>query len=159
MYDMNGSTRRKRVALLSLAAVFAVSLIAAGSAWAWAVRVTVTPRAADLCRAAPDLIGYRLVFNGMVEANGVTAPDTIRVGYQVVDRSTKRVLRSGAVTLRSSSEYQSQTPRFMATSSEAVSYHLNFYTKVAGHTLKSKKTFPDQIPSQEQLDASGLPDC
>lgn len=159
MEYMNGFTVRKRVALLALASVFAVSLIAAGSAWAWYINVRVYPQAEDFCRPAPDLIAYRLSFTATVDAQAIAAPDKVRVGFQIVDRKTKRVLRSGVLNLKSANGYTGKTPRFMATASQNVSYHLNMSYKAGGRTLKAKKSFPDTIPSQEALDASGLGDC
>lgn len=159
MKYMKGFTLRKRVALLSLASVMAVSLIAAGSAWAWSVSVRVHPEATDLCRPAPDLIAYRMVFTATVQADGIAAPDKVRVGYQIVDRGTKRVLRSGAINLKSSKGYQATTARIMGTASQKVSYHLNLTAYAGGHKLKSKKSFSEQLPSQEELDSISLPGC
>jgi hypothetical protein len=159
MHYMKGFTRRKKVALLSLTAVFAVSMIAAGSAWAWSVTVAVQPQPQDFCQPAPDLISYRLGFTARAEAAGIAPPDKIRIGYQVVDRSTKRVLRSGVVMLLSSKNFVGQTPRMLSVASQKVSYHLNMSYQVGGRISKSKKTYPDVIPSQEELDASVLPVC
>jgi hypothetical protein len=156
---MKGFPVRKKIALLSLVSVFTVGLIAAGSAQASYVGVFVTPTATDFCLPAPDQLSYRLSFKASVTAVGTSKPSKVRIGFQVLDSDTKRVIRSGVVNLKRSKGYKADTPKFTGTADEKISYHLNMSYKSGGKTLKKKKSFPDQIPSVDQLANSTLPAC
>lgn len=150
---------RKKIALLSLAAVFAVALVTAGTAQASYLGVFVTPTAKDFCRPAPDSLSYRLAFKAKVTATGISKPSKVRIGFQVVDRDTKRVLRSGVVNLKRSNGYKGQTPKFTAAAEEKLAYHLNMSYWAGGREHKKKKSYDDQIPSQAYMDSVGVPSC
>jgi hypothetical protein len=156
---LKGISVRKKIALLTLVATFAISLFAVQSAYASYVNVFVTPSATGFCRTAPDILSYRLAFKADVTASGVAKPKKVRIGFQVVDSDTKRVIRSGVVNLKKKSGYKGQTKRFEAVAGENLSYHVNMSYTIKGSTKKLKKSYPDSIPSQAELDAAGLPNC
>ncbi len=150
---------RKKIALVSVIASLAVMFAMAQAAYASYVSVFVSYKAAGLCQPAVDQVSYRLTFKADVTAIGVSKPSKVRVGYQIVDSDTKRVLRSGITNLKRSKGYKGQTSRFTAVAGENLSYHLNMKYTVGGKTKKLKKSFPDFIPSSATLNGAGLPAC
>lgn len=156
---MKGSPVRKKVALFSTLFVLAASLVAASSASAAYLGVTVTPTEYVACQPEPGSVGMLLGFKAKVTARGTTKPSKIRIGFQVLDSETKRVIRSGVVNLKRSKGYKAKTPGYVLTDGQMVSYHVNMSYKGYGKTRKLKKTYNSVAPTQAELDQAGIPAC
>lgn len=150
---------RKKIALLSLCSAFLLGLVIVPAASARYIYVTVGYEATDLCRTAPDVLTYKLQFKAKIKRSGVAKPDKVRIGYQVLDASSLQVLRSGTTNLKRSKGYKAKTSTISATAGQSLSYHLNMKYTVEGKSSKSKITSSDQVPSVEQMDAAGVPNC
>lgn len=150
---------RKKIALLSLLSVLVVALVAVPAAQASYLSVFVKVGRTDGCRPTPDTLSYRLAFTADVTAVSIAKPKKVRVGFQVVNRDTKRVLRSGVVNLKRSKGYKAESPRFTANADEKLSYNVNISYESGGKTRKKKANLKDQIPSLSYMDALGVPSC
>jgi hypothetical protein len=89
----------------------------------------------------------------------VAKPSKIRIGYQAMDSDTLKVLRSGVLNLKKSKGYKGTTSRISATAGQNLKYHITGKYMVQGHEVKSKFTLTDFVPSVEQMDAAGIPNC
>lgn len=113
----------------------------------------------DACRPTPDTLSYRLVFTADVTAIGTSKPKKVRIGFQVVDRDSKRVLRSGVVNLKRSKGYKAETPKFTANADQKLSYNVNLSYTSGGKKRKKKANFKDQVPSLAYMESIGVPSC
>lgn len=150
---------RKKFALLTVVSAFVLSLAAVPSANAAYIYASLDYSATDLCRTAPDVLTYKLQFKVKFKRSGVAAPSKVRVGYQVMDTDSKAVLRSGVINLKRSKGYKGKTSRISATAGENLTYHVTGKFTVGGKSTKAKFTFSDFVPSVEQMDAAGIPNC
>lgn len=150
---------KRKIALFLALATCSALLVGAQSTSAAYLSVYVTPSAEGFCVPAPAQLSYRLAFKAKVTASGTSKPKKIRIGFQVVDANSKRVLRSGVVNLKRSSGYKGKTPRFTADAGQQLTYHLNMSYYAYGKKRTLKKSYPDEIPSAEQIAQSGLPAC
>jgi hypothetical protein len=150
---------RKKIALLSLVSAFVVALVAVPAANAAYITVTLGYSVSNICRTAPDVVTYKLKFKATVKRSGVPKPEKVRVGYQVLDSTTKKVLRSGVTNLKRKNGYTAKSSRITATAGQQLTYHLTGKYTVLGDDTKAKFTYPDFIPSVEQMDAAGFPSC
>lgn len=150
---------RNKLALLVTAAVFTLALVVAPAANASYIKVTASYSYADFCRAAPDQLSFRLAFKAKVKRRGVAKPDRVRIGYQVLDGSSRQVLASGKLSLKRSKSYKAKTSRIYVPAGATLLYHFNMSYKSGGRTIKSKLTDTDVVPTVEQLDQSALPPC
>ncbi|MGH2959627.1 MAG: hypothetical protein ACRDKE_08480 [Solirubrobacterales bacterium] len=150
---------RKKIALLSLVSAFVIALVAVPAANAAYIYVTVGYEATNLCRTAPDVLTYKLKFKAKIKRSGVPKPAKVRIGYQVLDSSSLAVVRSGVTNLKRSNGYSGKTSTISGTAGQGLTYHLNMKYTVLGKTSKSKISSSDTIPSVEQMDAAGVPNC
>lgn len=150
---------KRKIALFLALATCSALLVGAQSASAAYLGVTVSYEPTGFCVPAPAQLSYRLKFKAKVTAIGTSKPKKIRVGFQVVDDNTKRVLRSGVTNLKRSKGYKAETPRFTADAGQQLSYHLNMSYYAYGKKRKLKKTFSETIPTAEQIAQAGLPAC
>lgn len=146
--------------LISALAAFAGLGFSATTASAASISVVASYGFADICVPAPAQLSYRLTFSAKVKASGIAKPSKIRIGFQINDAVTKRVLRSGVTNLHRSKGYKGgKTPRFTVDADQLLTYHLNMSYKAGGRTLKKKASFDDVVPSADQIERSGLPGC
>lgn len=150
---------RSRITKISVLVVLAIAVFGAQNAYASYLGVTVTPTAYVVCQPTTDTVGMYLGFSATVTAIGTSKPSKIRIGYQVVDRDSKRVIRSGVTNLKRSKSYKATSDGFVVTLSEKLAYHLNMSYKSGGKTHKLKKTFNANAPDQAALDSLGITAC
>jgi hypothetical protein len=151
---------RKKIALLSLIAAFVLALVAVSSASASYIQGTVTKfDPTHLCRTAPDVLTYKIEMQVKFTASGVSKPKKVRMGYQVMDSDTKKVLRSGVLNLKKSQGYKRKTSRISATAGTNIKYHVTGKYRSGGKDVKTKFTTYDSIPSVEAMDAAAVPNC
>lgn len=151
---------RKKITLLSLSAAFVLALVAVPSANAYYIQPKLTQfDAVKLCRTAPDVLTYKIEMKVKWTVSGVSKPSKIRIGYQAMDSNSNKVLRSGILNLKRSKGYKGTTSRISATAGSDLKYHITGKYTVYGKDVKSKFTLTDFIPSVEQMDAAGIPNC
>jgi hypothetical protein len=157
---MKGLSVRKKIALLSLSTIFAVSLVSAGAAQASSITGTITEfDPVHLCRTAPDVLTYKIEMQVKFVAIGVSKPKTVRMGYQVMNADTKAVLRSGVLNLKKKKGYKGRSSTISATAGTNIKYHVTGKFRSGGKDVKTKFTSYDSIPSVEAMDAAGVPNC
>jgi hypothetical protein len=159
---MKGFSVRKQIALLSLCSAFVLALVAVPTANASYIKPELTQfKAVEICRPAPDALTYKIQMKVKWTAIGVSKPSKIRIGYQAIDADSLKVLRSGILNLKKSKGYKGKTSRITASAGESLKYHITGKYVSGGHSVKSKFTLTDQIPTVEQMDAnpSAFPNC
>jgi len=151
---------RKKIALLSLVSAFVVALFAVPAANAAYIFGSINQfQARELCRTAPDVLTYKIKIGVKFKTSGVKKPKKVRIGYQVMDTDTKKVLRSGVMNLKKSKGYKGKTRRITALANQSITYHITGKYTVGGGSAKTKFTEFDNIPSVEQMDTAGIPNC
>lgn len=113
----------------------------------------------QLCRTAPDVLTWKIEMQVKFTAVGVSKPKKVRMGYQVMNADSKKVLRSGVLNLKKSKGYKGKSSRISATAGESIKYHVTGKYRSSGKDVKTKFTIYDSVPSVEAMDAAGLPDC
>lgn len=151
--------RSKLALFISLVALAALAAALPATASASYSSVYVTPSTDGYCTPAPGQLSYYLTFKAKVKTIGIAKPKKVRIGYQVLDADTQKVLRSGVVNLKKSSGYKAKGAPFTVVADQKLTYHLNMKYKIGRRTLKSKKSYDDYVPSAEALANSGLPAC
>lgn len=149
---------RKKLALMT-ALSLVVLACAAQTASASYIFVQVTPTENVTCQPTPESVRLFLSFKAKITVSGTSKPKKVRIGYQVIDRNTKGVLRSGVLNLKRSKGYKGSTPTYDANAEQQLSYHLNMSYKSGGKTKKLKKTYDSDIPSAAYLQSLGIPAC
>lgn len=161
MLFMKGFPVRKKIALLTVVSAFVVGLAAVPSANAAYIYATLDYKATDLCRTAPDVLTYKLQMKVKFRRSGVPAPSKVRIGYQVLNADSKAVLKSGIFSLKRKNGYKGKTATISATAGTALTYHISGKFTVFGKSTKANFTYPDDVPTVEQMDAnpSIFPNC
>lgn len=143
---------------LPLAAVAAVALMAQpASAAKIDVKVGVFP--ADGCLLAPDRINYRMDLAAEATSVDLPLPKTIRISYQLTEKSTNWTVASRAVTLKKSENYYRKSKRFTVTA--GATYYLRWKASyhTAGLRLKRSWKHAMVMPTEEELAEQGYIYC
>lgn len=148
---------KKIMLLTAVSAVIAAAGAPSAQAAYLGVFVTYTPTL--ICQPAPDQVVALLAFKAKVTATGTTKPSKIRIGYQVVNRQTKAVRRSGVLNLKRSKGYKASTPTFQAAVGEPLAVHANMSYKAYGKTRKKKISDDLDVPDLATLQSYGIPAC
>lgn len=152
---------RIKIALLA-AVVAALSLSLVPSAPAASSSIKVTTKLAgiaDVCRPAPDQLGYSLYFTASIKRRNSAKPKSVRVTFKVIDAATGGQYGSGVVTLTPRNKFKNFSKRFFVPAGAAIYYDLisSYRAPSSGKKVTAKAKLPDNIPPQAELDALNPP--
>lgn len=147
--------RTKLLLTAALAATMALSLAPSASAKSSSLFVTTTPEAVDICRPAPEQIGFRWQFTAKIKRRNSPKPKNVRVQFKVTDAATGAVLGSGKVTLTPRNKFKNKSATIIVPAGASLIY--NFQSVYNAPNKKNKRVSAksqqtETLPTAAQLD-------
>lgn len=155
--------RTKLLLVAAVAAVASLALVPAAGAKSSSITVTTTPTLTDLCRAAPDQVGFKFQFTAKIKRRNSPKPKNVRVEFRVTNSATGAVLSTGKVTLTPRNKFKNKSAQIVVPAGTPLIYNFQsvYNAPRTGKKVKAKGSSTDQVPTVEQLDAANppLPAC
>lgn len=157
---MKGPAVLKKLLTLTLLAVLAATASAQTAAAETTTTKSYTVELAyggiDGCKYDSTHASFRMRLEGTVTTVGLSKPSTIKVTYQIIDKSTKWTIASRSVTLKKSKGYKADSRRYTVESGHSYTTKIRMSYKIGGKTRRSSEKTSDAAPTREEITTNML---
>jgi hypothetical protein len=103
------------------------------------------------CKYDDEHASFRMRIEGAVKAVGMEKPSTIKVTYQVYDKTTKWTIASRAVTLKKSKGYKLSSYRYTQEAGHTYVTRIRAAYTIGGKKRRISEKTTEAAPTKEEL--------